>query len=475
MEASKNISYEISINDESIQYSLSIQSALNQAMMEIDDFEETIISIKGLKVDCDKLDYILGASSGVLCAMIDVVFVGNPKESIGLKNVDKWTSKCVKNFAKYCHPDHRNFDDLASALRFLETTFKIPYDQVGLNGAGREVFNLNPKNHHFKSLPHNLSLLGLIFSVIDQFNNTSHFVSNGDLISLEKAGQGWELKGNNFVAKVFSGVVNWFGHIVSDISGSSSSADSDARGMGIPSPLWTWINDLISIKRMAGFETSEMDKAMQELAINIFKNGYDARFQLAQAIPVLINELIVRFIYAVRRFYAYFIETENNKRSFTSLWDRCEPFSNPAIRRVLTVAHGTFCLIDLTDAFLKSEKGDDFEIDQFVLYLNVVGIGCFAVSLFDEMVFFIKSKKQTKKANDKFKNLGIAKDYVEGLKQLANRYDDKYLLSFLSDFQRNELYVEALSKSEKLAQMRNVPENRILRNKADIDNYFKGV
>ena len=33
---------------------------------------------------------------------------------------------------------------------------------------------------------------------------------------------------------------------------------------------------------------------------------------------------------------------------------------------------------------------------------------------------------------------------------------------------------EAFGKSAALAEMRNVPENKILKNKADIDSYFRG-
>ena len=36
------------------------------------------------------------------------------------------------------------------------------------------------------------------------------------------------------------------------------------------------------------------------------------------------------------------------------------------------------------------------------------------------------------------------------------------------------MYVQAFEKSVILAEKRNVPKNEILRNKADIDSYFKG-
>lgn len=254
------------------------------------------------------------------------------------------------DFAKLCHPDKKEFASLDSALRFLEKEFKVPYDQTGLGDAGRAVFGMNAKNHHFKSLAHNPSLLGLFFSILDQFSNTSHFISNGQIISLQQADNKWELKGGNITSKLFCGFVNWFGHLMSDVSGSNSSAKARNRGMGILSPLWTWTNDIIAIKAKLGLSITDTDKAMNELALEIFEKGYDSRFQTAQAIPVFLNELVVRLIYAVRRLYRYFTETPKAERSFELMWKKCEPFSNSTVKRMLTVAHGTFCLIDAGDA-----------------------------------------------------------------------------------------------------------------------------
>ena len=62
--------------------------------------------------------------------------------------------------------------------------------------------------------------------------------------------------------------------------------------MGIPSPIWSWSNDVIAIKRKLNIPIAEFDKAINELALKLFKKGYDIRFQTTQAIPVFINEMI---------------------------------------------------------------------------------------------------------------------------------------------------------------------------------------
>jgi len=86
----------------------------------------------------------------------------------------------------------------------------VPYDQTGLGDAGKEVFDLTPSNHHFKSLGHNPTILGMFFSILDQFNNTSHFVTEGEMIELISTDTGFELRGNDFGSKIFCGITNWF-------------------------------------------------------------------------------------------------------------------------------------------------------------------------------------------------------------------------------------------------------------------------
>ena len=160
---------------------------------------------------------------------------------------------------------------LSSAIKHLEKKFKIPYDQRGAGDAASWISDLNPKNHHFKSLGHNPTLIGLFFSILDQFSNASHFVSEGELISLQDADGSFELRGNSVPSKMFCGFINWFGHLISDMSGSSS---SKGRGMGIPSPLWSWTNDIIAIKRKLNISASEFDKNINDLALQIYKEGY---------------------------------------------------------------------------------------------------------------------------------------------------------------------------------------------------------
>lgn len=469
---------ELTVGENSFEFTRNISSALEKAELELSVIENKITesenTLKGVTAQCDKLDYILAASSGALCGIFDIFLVGKPGESTFGDITDKWFENRTKDFAKLCHWDSSKDDSLKSAISHLEKKFKIPYDQRGTGDAASFVFDLNPGNHHFKSLGHNPTLLGLFFSILDQFSNTSHFVSGGELISLQEADSKFELRGNNFTSKIFCAFVNWFGHLISDISGSSN---SKGRGMGIPAPILSWTNDVIAIKNKLNISVTEFDNSFNELALRIYKEGYDVRFQTAQLIPVFLNELIVRTFYAVRRLMCYFTTIDKESRSFELLWKSCEPFSNATVRRMLTVAHGTFCIIDLGDATVRgfaAGKGT-FSMTQFFMRLNIVGVGRFTISLYGEVKYGVNHEEDREDIYLLKCERLIITNYIAGLRSLADMYDDKFLLTFTEDLKNSELCIQAFEKSVKLAEKRNAPENEYLRIKTDIDNYFHRV
>ena len=469
-EVKKAVWLEINEVDNRFSYLSSIESALGQAQTEMLSLDETIISVKTLKPDCDAVDYALAASSGALCGLLDVFLIGKPGES-SLGNItDKWFENRTCDFAKICGWKGNDENPVKSAIGFLERTFKVPYDQRGCGDAGSIVFDLTPSNHHFKSLAHNPSLLGLFFSILDQFTNSSHFVSDGQLVELTDADGKFQLRGNTFLGKLWCGFVNWIGHLMSDVSGSSG---GKSRGTGIPSPLWTWTNSIIAIKAQLGLPANQFDRDLNELSLNLFKEGYDVRFQTAQVIPVLINELVVRLFYAIRRLMKYYSETEKENRSFKMMWEVCEPFKNATVKRMLTVAHGTFCLIDIGDATIRgfATGGGSFNPVEFFLRLNLIGVGRFTISLYGETKREINYHKAKKEAAFAQKEKTILTYYIDGLNTLKELYDDQEYLSFVDDLRQNE-YITAFAKTVSLAKLRGVPELEILTTKETIDEYF---
>ena len=464
------------ISEEGYEFASNIQTAMKLAELEMDEINsklnENENTLKKLTPECDKTDYILAAASGAICGLMDIFLVGKAGESVIGDITDNWFENRTMDFAKICGWDGNNNDSLSSAIKYLEKKFKIPYDQTGAGDAARRVFDLNPRNHHFKSLGHNPSLLGLFFSILDQFANTSHFVSEGELISLQEADDNFVLQGANISAKLFCGFINWLGHLISDMSGSSA---SKGRGMGIPSPFWAWTNDIIAIKRKLNISNIEFDRSVNKLALDIYKQGYDIRFEAAKAIPVFVNDLLVRMVYSIRRLVRYFMDNQDGDRSFALMWELCEPFSNASVKRMLTVAHGTFCLLDVGDALAQGfiQGAGSFRFDQFLMRLNIVGIGRFTISLYGEANRGLKRYQAQKENFSLRQEKIIISDYIDGLKILSEVYDDEDLLLFTQELKESDMYIEAFEKSVLLAEKRNVPKNQILRNKADIDSYFK--
>ena len=272
-EGKNKILLEINEDKNSLSTTSGIDIALEQAKLDIRLFDETIESVKTIKQNCDKIDYALAASSGALCGILDMFFVGKPGETPLGNITDKWFADRTEDFAKKGEWKPKGEAKLENAIKWLEEKFKIPYDQTGIGEAAKEVFGFNtdPSKHHLESLGHNPSILGLFFSILDQFTNRSHFVIDGQLISLVEADDKFKLRGSNIISKLYCGFCNWFGHLISDMSGSYNSAKKGKRGMGIPSPLWTWINDIIVIKRKLGISESEFDKSMNQIAVDLFK------------------------------------------------------------------------------------------------------------------------------------------------------------------------------------------------------------
>ncbi|WP_197105274.1 hypothetical protein [Ruoffia tabacinasalis] len=142
--------------------------------------------------------------------------------------------------------------------------------------------------------------------------------------------------------------------------------------MGIPSSLLTWTNEIIAIKRKLRINAAEFDQAINEVTLHIYRKGFDVRFQTSQTIPVVINELLTRLFYSIRRTIKYFQLNDSSQWNFNELWEACNPYSNASVGRMLTVSHATFELIDISDAIIRS-YGTNNPIE-FIVRLNLIGV-----------------------------------------------------------------------------------------------------
>ncbi len=305
---------------------------------------------------CDKYDYLTAVGCGAIAGIIDVLAVGSPEDSVLGKWTDAQVDNCVIRFAKMVDTEGKVKDgNIASAIGFLEKKYKVNYDHNNSTKVDG-LFKMAPKNHHMKSLAHSPDVIGLFFSILNQFTETATFVNNGQLIYIKS--ETCELVGGNWIAKIFCGAANWFGHLMSDIAGSSGGRGSanGGRGSGIVIPFY----ELFGLCDFGSFNIGKDRQNLATLATRVFQEGYDARFGMTMAIPVLVCDLLIRLIWALRRFFQY-------KKPI----QECIPTSrHDDLRVMLIIGNGVLCVIDGVDAFARSGGGEN--LIQFFTRLNLI-------------------------------------------------------------------------------------------------------
>ena len=319
-------------NEKEVNYPLLENSVENKRLFQNED-------------KCDKYDYLAAVGCGVIGGIIDIFLVGAPGDSVLEHWTDSQVDKCVMTFAKKMgwNPRVGQEDNVRSAIGFLENGskksgfdgFRVNYDQKNSTDVNN-LFKMAPNNHHMMSIAHSPDIIGLFFSIINQLTSTSSFIENGQLIMIST--DTFELKGGNFISKLFCGVVNWFGHIMSDIAGSSGSVK---RGTGVVMPFY----ELFGFFKFGEFNVENDRQDLATIATRAFQKGYDFRFGLAQSIPVIITDLLIRLIWALRRYFQY-------KKTLKE----CIPTHNHAdLRIMLLLGNGTLCAMDGIDAGVRSK------------------------------------------------------------------------------------------------------------------------
>ncbi|MEG2292388.1 MAG: hypothetical protein RSC23_03250 [Carnobacterium sp.] len=316
------------------------------------------------KAQCDKYDYLLAGISGVITGLVDVFLVGSPaKQGLLSKATDSYSEKAVGKYADILiKKDRANGkfkkngsipDTLSKKVAYLEKKFEVPYDATSdkMLGNAPKTLKMSTKNHHYLSLAHSPGLEGLIFSIIDQFTGSGTYLSNGKIVFGAKYDKNkkFELKGNTFPEKLFFGCVNWFGHLMSDLVGSSGSIANGGRGTGLPIPL-TQFFQLFDNTRLPGCEDD-----IAKMARKAFEEGYDFRHGVSMAIPVLLNELLIRFLWMLKQ---YFYHKKPIKELLTER-------KSPELRRMLLVGHGCLCAVDGVDAVIRSSG------NYFSMFMNM--------------------------------------------------------------------------------------------------------
>lgn len=337
----------------------------------------------------DEYDYMFATAAGLIAGFIDTVYVGTiqkGKDTKGLqKFVDTKVDKLVENYGlkekiaqlerqkKYAKSENiskidksiqeyksgKRKWDKKSSIRFLEKMHKVSYDSA----MSKNVPGMTPDNHHLYSLAHEPSLLGLLVGIHNQITNTSTFMTNtGEVLNIPAENINNDLSGN-VVNKIIQATDNWFGHVMSDIAGSSG---SKGRGSGLPVPGWASLQKLQfgSIKLKANREDRY---SIAEISEWMFKNGYDLRSFTAELVPVAIYETLIRLYWFYKQ-HVYYRK---------SLKDNLPIANHRELSRLLLVGASTFTTIDASHATIKGiakAGGQGIDIATFIMTVNKPGL-----------------------------------------------------------------------------------------------------
>lgn len=373
---------------------------MNQSQLASRDYEKTIFDlnnqIEQMKNQADQLDYFIAVASGIVCGMLDILWVGEFSLEHGRTVADEKTEEFVKKVAKAfgCKKG-----DLKNSVAFLEEKFPLAADGNTPDfGGGLQ--------HHLRDFAHHPTIAGLIFSLLTQFTEMSYGTDTAGMFKVVPVPE----KSKPFIGttvpdKIIKGTVIWFFHLVSDVAGSHSTAGMSG-GTGIPGPILSMAKELsvLPIFRDIKIKGDSLSKFLSKLFNGTLFAQHDASGKVIkgtevkldfrgemgvavelgkQAIPVIANECIVRTFYFIRRFAN---EMKNSDAvSLDSIkeldWNNIKPYGNATITRMLTIATGVFTAVDVTEAVLT---------EKYFLSINYIGVGRFTIALGAEMVNYLK-------------------------------------------------------------------------------------
>ena len=348
-----------------------------------------------LSSQADSLDYLIAAASAILCASMDVLWVGEFSLQRGKSFSQNQITKFVIQMAKI---SGYKGNDLQKAVVFLQNKFPIPADSCSAKFGG------GPQ-HHLRDFAHHPNLLGLAFSLLTQFTGKCYGIGKDGSFTDESVPEsGTIFIGKSIPDKIIKGTIIWFFHLVSDIAGSSSTVCTSG-GTGIPGPLLRMAREISALpifqnkKNISAFLSKLFNgtlfakhdangKIIRESVV-----GFDLRAELGiaeelgrQALPVIANDCIVRLLYFIRR-----LTTELKVRNISSFadfkdinWSNVTPHNNPTIDRMLLIATGIFTTIDISSAAIS---------DNFLLSINYVGVGRLLIAIGKDVSWFLKRRK----------------------------------------------------------------------------------
>lgn len=455
-----------------------INKYLLNGEVEIEENEDTLnVDVDNSVDTIDKYDYMIAAASGVLTAVMDVLWI----KGISLDDANKWGKEEASDFVMRVSRRFTGYkgDNLKTAIKELEKKYGLASDSNRDDLGGGLL-------HHLNDFAHHPTLIGLMFSILSQFTGKAYGTDlHGNFKICEIKNK--DLIGITTRDKLTKGTVIWLFHLISDMAGSSGSA---GEGTGIPGPLLSTFKEFATLpiikeltinykkanrndedidlstfisKLFSGTYFAEYDETGRMVKGTPLK--FDLRTELGiaeqikkQALPVIANECIVRGCYFVRRLCLELKKVDSLRNLRNINVKQIMPFGNRIIVRMMTISSTTFMTIVTAKATIKAikaSKGGKLSfIKAFLLNINYPGLVKIVVSLRDEMLYFTEDMVRAYKAVLE-SNAKNEAPWIESLMTLEcltlDEEQSKILLSLERDLVAYDI---ANSKSEKVKTLK---------------------
>ena len=346
-------------------------------------------------------DYVVAAASGTLMGALSVLWQKDINLTEARKFGEEKIQKIVIGAAQRAGLD-KEHPNIADAIRFLEKRFPSVGDKLtAAFGGGLQ--------HHLRDFSHHPSPVGLVCSILMQFTGKGFgTATDGSFLIVDLPAEALKdgmRSGRNSEEKLLYGTLHWMLHLISDMAGSSS---TPGAGTGIPGPLLSFLKEASSLPFFRdlsiGYEgkirtlSQWISKAFNGTLLKD-EDGNPLRFDLrtevglaeqilTQVPAVLANECIVRGFYTITRFV-----DELKRCDVSSVKDlarinpsRFLPLNSRALTRMLTVASGSFVVVNTAIAAVRTvaegtASGGVGAVPLFFMRLNYAGIGRFAFAL----------------------------------------------------------------------------------------------
>ena len=343
-------------------------------------------------------DYIFAAASGALMGALSVLWQKDLNLADARKLGSEKIEKIVIGAAQRVGLKKEN-PSIADAIRFLEQKSPFVGDKLtAAFGGGLQ--------HHLRDFSHHPSPVGLVCSILMQFTGKGFgTATDGSFLIVDLPREALKDLGSNTEEKFLYGTLNWVLHLIIDMAGSSS---TPGAGTGIPGPILSFLKEASALPFFRDMTITHEDKVatFSQWVSKAFngtllkdQDGNPLRFDLrtevglasqvlTQVPAVLANECIVRGFYTITRFI-----DELRRADVSSVKDlgrinpsRFLPLNSRALTRMLTVASGSFVVINTSIAAVRAAvdgaaSGGVGAVPLFFMRLNYVGIGRFAFAL----------------------------------------------------------------------------------------------